>query len=438
MKTDLEQLSETKVKLTVEVPYDEMKPRLETAYKEIGEQVKIPGFRPGHVPARIIDQRIGRGYVIEQAINAGLSEWYSAAIAEKELSPMAPPEVDVTETPNIEGENGGQLVFTAETEVMPSFDLPKPEDIEIQVDNIEVTDDDVETELDQLRERFASLHSVDRAAAEGDYTSIDMSASIDGEEIDSVSGVSYEVGSNSMLEGMDEALTGMKADEEKDFTSTLKGGEHAGETADVHIKLRSVKERELPEADDDFAQLVSEFDSIGELRSDLREQAGKSKRSQQAVQARDRLVEYYIEHTDFPVPEGVLEKELQAREEAGLERSDELAESVTKSLRETMLMNRIADEVKPEVGQQELLEYVFQMSQAYGIDAGQILSDRDQISMIVADMTRNKAVVALLRQIRVVDADGAEVDLSEFTKDPAEAAAEAAAAATDEEHAEGE
>lgn len=436
MKTDVEKLEETRAKLTVQVPYEDLKPEIDKVYKQVGKQVSIPGFRPGHVPTRIIDQRIGRGYVLEQAINERLGDYYGRALGEADLTPLGQPEVEVVETPAVEGKPGGDLKFTAEVDIVPDFDLPSLEDLSLEVSKLEVSDEDVEKELDQLRDRFASLKTVDRPAQDGDFTSIDMVAKIGDEEIDSVSGVSYQIGSGSMLEGMDEALNGMKSEETTEFKSTLKGGDHEGEEADVTLTLHKVKERELPEADDDFAQMASEFDTIGELRSDLRANVEKMRRQQQALEAREKLQDYLVDNTDFPLPQAFIDSEVDrladGKEEAD---RDELAETVKKQAKQQIIVDRIANERDVEIDPNELYQSIFEIAQMYGVDPMQLIKDQSQVAAMGQDLRRNRALVSALREVTVKDEEGTEIDLSEFTKDPAEARAEQAAMAAAEQTA---
>ena len=436
MKTDVEKLEETRAKLTVQVPYEDLKPEIDKVYKQVGKQVSIPGFRPGHVPTRIIDQRIGRGYVLEQAINERLGDYYGRALGEADLTPLGQPEVEVVETPAVEGKPGGDLKFTAEVDIVPDFDLPSLEGLSLEVSKLEVSDEDVEKELDQLRDRFASLKTVDRPAQDGDFTSIDMVAKIGDEEIDSVSGVSYQIGSGSMLEGRDEALNGMKSEETTEFKSTLKGGDHEGEEADVTLTLHKVKERELPEADDDFAQMASEFDTIGELRSDLRVNVEKMRRQQQALEAREKLQDYLVDNTDFPLPQAFIDSEVDrladGKEEAD---RDELAETVKKQAKQQIIVDRIANERDVEIDPNELYQSIFEIAQMYGVDPMQLIKDQSQVAAMGQDLRRNRALVSALREVTVKDEEGTEIDLSEFTKDPAEARAEQAAMAAAEQTA---
>ena len=431
MKSTVETLEPTKVRLTVEIPVEELKSEMDKAYKSIANQVSIPGFRKGHVPARIIDQRFGRAAVIEQVVNEVLPGQYSAAVSENELRPMSQPEVEVTEIPSTTGELTGQLVFTAQVDVVPAFDIPEyGKDTVIEVDPVEVTDEDVQEELDALRGRFASLKTIKRQAKTGDFATIDLVATINGEEVDSVSDVSYEIGSGTMLDGQDTALRKTHAGDVVTFTSTLTGGEHEGEEAEVTLTVKSVKERELPEADDDFAQMVSEFDTIDELKEDLKKQAAQTKQSQQALQARDRLVENLLSRTEILLPESVIEHELSHRvaEDASAKAKKEAREAIEKEYRTEILAEELAKKNEVQVGQQELFDYAIQMSQTYGMDINRLFSDPQQISAVVADLGRAKALIEVLSEVTVKDTAGNDVDLSEFLgKGDEEAAAEAAA-----------
>ncbi len=288
MKTDVEELSPTRVKLTIEVPFEELKPNLDKAYREVARQVRVPGFRPGQVPPRVIDQRFGRGAVLEQAVNDAVPEFYSKAVAEHDVVPLSQPDLEITKL-----DDGKELAFTAEVDVRPTFDLPDLEALSVTVDNADVDPDQVEEYLGSLRERFASLKTVDRPVESGDFVSIDLAATVDGEAVEDAqaTGVSYEVGTESMLDGLDEALAGMTAGESKTFTAELAGGKQAGMAADVLVTVNSVKIKELPELDDEFAQSASEFDTVGELRASTRKQLEAMRQSGQAGQARERLLD---------------------------------------------------------------------------------------------------------------------------------------------------
>jgi trigger factor len=312
VKTDVEELSPTRVKLTVEVPFDELKANLDKAYKEISKQVRLKGFRPGKVPARLVDQYVGRDAVLQEAVNDALPELYGRAVQESEVFALGQPEVEITTL-----DDGEQLAFTAEVDIRPKFEVPDYDELPVTVDKAEVTPDEVEETLSNLRERFSTLKNAERAAAEGDFVSIDLAAKVDGEDVEDArtSGYSYEVGSASSVAGLDDALTGMNAGDTATFPSTLVGGDHEGQEAEVTVTAHSVKIKELPELDDEFAQLASEFDTIGELRADIRKRLERQKRMQQLGQARDKALEALMEKVEIPLPESVVENELQRRNE---------------------------------------------------------------------------------------------------------------------------
>jgi len=419
VKSAVESLEPTRVKLSVEVPYEELKPSLDAAYKQIAQQVTIPGFRKGKVPPRIIDQRVGRAAVIEQAVNDALPNLYRQAVTEADVRPLGQPDVEVTGIPDPTAASGA-LTFTAEVDVRPEIVLPDLSAVTVTVERAEATDDDVAARLETLRERFGTLVGVDRPAAEGDFVVLDLSATIDGEEVDSVTGVSYQVGSGAMLEGLDEALSGLSAGETTTFTAGLRGGEYEGEDALVTVTPTAVKQRDLPVADDDFAELASEFDTIEELREDLRSQVVEAKRLQQAASARAGLISALLEVVDFPVPSGVVEAEVEAHLEGeGRQEDDEHREEVraeaTEALRNQLLIDALADSLGVTVEQGDLVQFLLQTAQRYGMDPSTFISQADaagQIPMYVAEVARSKAIALALRRVTVVDDDGAPVDLS--------------------------
>ena len=421
MKSAVETLDATTVKLTVEVSHDELKPSIDHAYEHIGSQVVIPGFRKGKVPPRILDQRVGRAAIIEHAVNDAVPTFYRQAVTEADLRPLGQPEIEVTDLPAMDDPAGG-LSFTARVEVRPAIDLPDLDGLELTVDDIVVTDDDVAERLDALRERFGTLVGVDRPAADGDFVVLDLRATIDDDEIDSVSGVSYRIGSGDLLVGLDEALTGLSAGETTTFAAPLAGGEHAGKSAHVTVTATSVKERDLPPADDDFAELASEFDTLDELRADLREQVARVKGQNRAVQARDVLLTRLKEGVDVPVPAGVVEAEVAAHLEsegraADDEHRSEVETETRQAVAEQILVDALAERLEVQVGQDELLEYLVNASRQYGMDPNEFIKtidERGQISAMVTEVARSKAIAVALRRVTVVDSGGAPVDLSEY------------------------
>ena len=269
MKISVRNLEPTKAKLTITVEPEELNPYLDEARKDIAKQVNIPGFRKGHVPAKLVEQRFGFGAVAGEAIEKAVPDLYSKALEEKKIRPMGQPEYDVQDVPQ-SAKDETKLKFTATVERRPDFELPELDDMEIAIAKPEVNDEDVQKRLEALRQRFGTLVGVDRPAAKGDFANIDLTAEIDGEVVDSQEGVSYELGSATMLDGMDEALEGLSAGEETTFEGTLEAGEHEGEKATIKVKVNSVKAEELPELNDDFASEASEFDTLDELKADIR------------------------------------------------------------------------------------------------------------------------------------------------------------------------
>ncbi|HKU09838.1 trigger factor [Sinomonas sp.] len=430
MKSAAENLTPTRVKLNVEVPLDELKPNIDAAYQQVADQIQVPGFRKGKVPSRIIDQRVGRGYVLETAINDGLNDWYQQAVAETGIRPLSRPEVEITEVPDPSATDG-QLTFSVEVDVRPEIELPEYAGLKVDVEAVKASDDDVEKALDDLRSRFGTLKPVERPAQADDFLTIDLTAKVGEEEVDSASGLSYQVGSGTMLEGLDEAVTGLSAGEEAIFETKLAGGEHAGEQAQVTVKVTAVKERELPEADDDFAQLASEFDTIAELREDLAKQAADAKVAQQGIEARDKVLEKLVELVEVPVPETVITDQVEAHfnPEAGghaaaedhdnEEHRAEVKANTERAFKNEVILDAIADKEEIGVSQNELIEYLISTASQYGMDPNQfaqIMDQSGQVPMMVGEVRRRKALAHVLGQAEVTDSEGNPVDLSEFVR----------------------
>jgi trigger factor len=434
VKTDVEELSPTRVKLTVEVPFDELKPNLDKAYKEIGQQVRLKGFRPGKVPARLIDQYVGRGAVLQEAVNDALPGLYGRAVQETDLFALGQPDVEITEL-----EDNQQFAFTAEVDVRPKFEVPDYDGLEITVDAGEVTDEEIEETLSNLRERFATLTNADRPAEEGDFASIDLTAKVNGEDIEDArtSGYSYEVGSRTSVEGLDDQLVGMSAGDSKTFTTTLVGGEHEGEEAEVTVTVHSVKIKELPELDDEFAQLGSEFDTIDELREDIRKRLADQKLHQQLGQARDKALEALMEKIDIPLPESVIESEIERRNEQldqqlqmyGMTREKylqdqekseeeyetELKEGAREAVKGGFILDQLALQEQLTVENEELTEYVVRNAMQMGVQPDVLakhLTENNQIPAIVSEVLRSKALNLVVEHVKATDDDGNDVDIA--------------------------
>ncbi|GMA28202.1 trigger factor [Arenivirga flava] len=421
MKTTLEQLSPTRVKLAIVVTPEELKPSIDHAYKHIAESVSIPGFRKGKVPAPLIDQRVGRGEVLNHAVSEGLDGFYREAVKETKVRPLGRPEADIAEWPS-EKDFSGDLLVNVEVDVRPEFELPAYDSLTLTVDAAEVSDEDVAEELEKLRARFGTLVTADRPAEKGDFAQIDLVAAIDGTEVDTANGISYEIGSGDLLEGIDDALETLTAGETTTFSSKLLGGDRAGETAEITVTVNAIKVRELPEADDDFAQIASEFDTIGELQESLKEQVLKGKSFQQGTQARDQIVDKLLEGLDLPVPEKLVEDEVHRHLEGENRLEDdehraEVKEASEKTFRQQIVLDAIVEKEQIQVGQQELTTYLVQGASQYGMEPGEfikILSENNQIPQMVSEVARSKALAVVLGKAKVVDTEGKDVDVSDF------------------------
>ena len=448
MKISVRNLEPTKVKLTVTVEPEELNPYLDAARKEIAKQVNVPGFRKGHVPGKIIDQRIGFAAVAGEAVNDAVPELYSKALDEKKIRPMAQPEFDVQDVPQSANDET-KLKFIATVERRPDIELPEIDGLEIAISKPEVKDEDVDKRLETLRQRFGTLVGVDRPAAKGDFANIDLTAEIDGETVDSQEGVSYELGSNTMLDGLDEALDGLSAGEETTFEGTLEAGEHEGQKATVKVKVNSVKAEELPELNDEFASEASEFDTLDELKADIRKAAAQDAEGRQATEARDAFIAKLQEGLEIPVPKGVkanmVEEQLKGLtpdpEKATKEQKAQAEETVEKDLRDQMVLDALAEKLDVQVSQSDVFNFLASIAQQYGMDPNnfiQAIIKNGQIGSAVQEVARSKGLLAGMRAVKFT-ADGEVVDLSGFLGEAAEdeesesvEAASAAAAVADE------
>ncbi|WZH91092.1 trigger factor [Nocardia farcinica] len=441
VKSTVEQLSPTRVRINVEVPFEELKPDFDRAYKALAKQVRIPGFRPGKAPAKLLEARLGRGAILEQVVNDVLPARYSEAVTTSEVKVIGQPDIEITKI-----EDGQEFAFSAEVDVRPEIALPDYADLEVTVDAFTIGDEDIEEQLNSLRQRFGTLTGVERPVQEGDFVSIDLSATVDGQEVPeaSTTGLSHEVGSGQLIEGLDEALIGLSAGESKEFTSTLVAGEHAGKEAVITVTVQSVKERELPEADDEFAQLASEFDTLEELKADLRSRVERVKKVQQAGEIRDKVLEALLEKTEVPLPEKVVQAEIdavlhdavhgfdhdeaklaEALEAQGSSREEfdkDTKEAAEKSVKTQLLLDAIAEAEGTQVGQEELTERILFQAQRYGMAPEQFIQQvqqAGQLGAVFADVRRGKALAGVVGKVKVTDSEGNTVDTAEMFGEPA-------------------
>lgn len=436
MKSTVEQLSPTRVRINVEVPFGELKPDFDRAYKELAKQVRLPGFRPGKAPAKLLEARVGKDAILDQVVNEALPSRYGQAVTEVDVRPLGQPQIDVTK--KVYGE---ELVFTAEVDVRPDITLPDLSALTITVDPITVSNEDVDTELQNLRARFGTLTGVERPAATGDFVSIDLSATIDGEDVPEAAtqGLSHEVGSGRLIDGLDDAIVGLAAGESKVFTTELAAGTHAGKQAEVTVTVGSVKERELPEPDDEFAQMASEFDTIDELKANLSEQVSRAKRVRQAEEIRTAALEALLASVEMPLPEAIVQAQVdntmhnalhgldhdeaklaEALEKQGTTRekfdADARAEA-EKAIKTQLLLDALGDDLDIQVGQEDLTERLVMTSRQYGIQPQELLGylqQQNQLPAMFADVRRGKTIAAAVVAATVSDTDGNVIDTSEF------------------------
>jgi trigger factor len=437
VKSTVETLSPTRVRLAIEVPFVELEPSLKKAYREIATQVQIPGFRRGKVPAAVIDQRVGRAAVINEAVQEAIPAQILAAVREHDVKMLGRPELETF--PEIE--DGQPLKFTAEIDVRPEITLPDLSTIEITVDELQIADSEIDDQVSGLRERFATLKTVERAAQDGDYVQIDLAATVDGEEVPggSATNISHEVGSKQLLPGLDEVLVGMSAGDSTSFVTQLVGGDFAGRDADVSVTVRTVKEKQLPELDDEFAQLASEFDTLEELRGDLRERVTRVKKVEQLYAARDKALAELVKVADVPAPEGVVREEVDHRKEAMTDQLErigasleeylsaeekteeqidaELAEAATEGVKIQLLLDTLADAEDVQVSDDEFGHEIMHRAQRAGVQPQQYydqLVRAGTAGAVFGDVRRGKALALVMERIKITDAAGNELNMDEL------------------------
>jgi len=415
LKSAVEKLSPTRVKLSIEVPFAELAPHIDGAYKSLSEKINIPGFRKGKVPAAMIDQRVGRAAVLDEAINAALPTFYSQAAKDNDVLVIGRPNVEITELVDNE-----KFSFTVEVDIRPDIKLPNFSEIKIEVDDVKVTDADIDEQVESLRTRFGTLKTVDKVVAKGDFVTIDLVATKDGVELDGgvANDLSYEVGSASMIDGLDEAIIGLSKDGDKSFNTALVGMAE-GETGSVKVTVKAVKERELPPVDDEFAKLASEFETLTELKADLSKRLSRVKQMEQGAQARDLLVEKLISTIDIPLPAEIIEAEVNDHlEKEGRLEDDkhraEVSDEVKTTITREFLLDSIVKAEAIAVNESELTEYLVRASARYGMTPDQFIkevSQAGQVTTMVAEVARAKALAQVLGRVKVVDKSGNKVDL---------------------------
>ena len=436
MKTNVEKLSDTRVKLDVSVPFDELGREIDQAYKAIAQQVNIPGFRRGKAPRQLIDARFGRGPILEQVVNDMLPSRYDRALSENELNPLGQPDIEITKI-----EDNDVVEFTAEFDVRPEIEVPDFSKIDVTVPARKVDDEAVDKELDDLRGRFGELKDTKRKLKTDDFAVIDVEVTVDGEKLDEASaeGLTYQVGSDDLIKGLDTALRGMKTGEDNEFTTKIEYGEHKGEEATVKVTVQQTKERKLPDLDDEFAQLASEFDTVEELRESTKSQLEEGLKAQQAADIRDEVLKAALEQVEFPLPESVVDEQVhnqlhqllgqlahdenalaQLLEAQGTTREEfdkDTRKQAEESVRTQLFLDAVAEAEAPEVTQEEITDHILFTAQSYGMDPNQFiatLQQNNQIGNLFADVRRGKALAAAISRTSVKDEDGNSIDPNEY------------------------
>ena len=423
MKSVVETLSPTRVRIIIDVDFKDLEPHVTVAYDTLAHQVSIPGFRKGKVPRQLIDQRFGRGTVLNEAINNGLPDFYSKAAREHDVLAVGRPSIDIKELKDNE-----VVKFEVEVDIRPEVTLPDFSSIELSVEDVVVNDKDVDEQIEVLRTRFGTLTTVEKDAASGDFVTIDLVAKLDGKEVEggTANGISYEVGSNRMIDGLDAALEGMKVEESKTFNTQLVGMKE-GDTGEVTVTLKAVKKRELPELNDEFAKLASEFETLDELKKDARERLERLKAMEQGTQARDKLLTHLLDTVEVLVPEQLVKDEVHDHLEKENRLEDEthrteVTDEITRSIRADFLLDSIVKSEEVQVTEAELTEYLIRTAARYGMSPDQFakqISEGGQIAALMAEVARTKALAVVLERVKIKDASGREVDLSKLAPKPA-------------------
>lgn len=436
MKTTVDKLSDTRVKLTVNVPFAELDQEIDQAYAAIAQQVSIPGFRKGKAPRQLIDARFGRGPILEQVVNDMLPSRYEQAVKENDLKVIGQPDVDISKI-----EDKDFVEFTAEVDIRPEFEVPDFSKISVTVPALKADEEDVDKALEELAERFGELKDTKRKMKTGDYAIIDITAEIDGEKIEDASteGLSYRIGDDDLIKGLDTALRGMKTGEDNEFTSTIQSGEHKDEEATIKVHVQQSKERKLPAMDDEFAQMASEFDTMDELRESTKTQVEENKKAEQAAQIRDEVLKSALSEVEFELPQSVVDEQAHSQlhqilgqlahdekalaqllEAQGTSREEfdkQTREQAEESVRTQLFLDAVAEQEEPEVSQQELTDHILFTAQSYGMDPNQFiqqLQSNGQIANLFSDVRRGKALAAAICRTTVKDEEGNDVDVDQY------------------------
>jgi trigger factor len=431
VRTSVENLEDNKVKLSVEVDEEEFDEAVAAAFKRIAREVNIPGFRPGRAPRRILEARIGPGPARQEALREALPTYYARAVTETDTDVIAPPEIDITA-----GEEAGPVAFDAVVEVRPKVNVPGYGSLRVEVPGPAVTDEEVESHLERLRARSASLQSVDRPSTEGDHVRIDIAGKVDGEPVEGLTADDYlyEVGSEAVVPELDDHLRGAKVGDILTFDADHPDAEEEG-TLTFRVLVKDVQEQVLPDLDDAWAAAESEFETLEELRTDVRGRLADMKRTQAQMALRQGVVDALVALVDEDPPEALVEAEVERRAQdlvarlqaqgatvqQYLEATGQGAEELTAQLREQAVGSAKADLALRAVIEAEhieatdgdLEEEIGRLAERLEMKPARVrqeLERAEQVQAVRSDIKKTKALEWLVAHAEVVDEDGAPVD----------------------------
>ena len=430
METTVEPQEGNKVKLSVEISEAEFEPAIDAAFRKIAQEVRLPGFRPGKVPRKILEQRIGKEAARQQALQDSLPEFYAKALVENDVDAIAAPELEV-----VSGEEQGPITFSAAVEVRPKIRVPGYQGLQVTVDSPEVSDAERDAQIDRLRNSFASLNEVDRPARAGDHVRIDIGGSIDGEPVAGLTANDYlyEVGQGAVVPELDAHLIGSKAGDAIEFDAMAPGSDT--ERIDFQVAVQAVNEKVLPEANDEWASSASEFTTLAELRADTVRRMAVVKKVQSHLQMRDEVVKALVELVVDDAPASLIDAEVQRRiqdlshrlshqgatieqflaasgegQQAFLDGVRGEAETTVKA---DLALRSVADAEAIDADEVDVVAEIERIATRYKIkpkEARKQLERAYQMPAVQADVRKTKALAWLMEQVTVIDRDGKAID----------------------------
>ena len=445
MKTLVEPLEGNKVRLSIEVDESEFEPALDAAFKRIAREVRLPGFRPGKAPRKLLEARLGVGVAREEAIREAVPGYYTDAVVEHDVDVIAQPEIDITG-----GQEEGPVTFDAVVEVRPVVEVAGYGSLRVELPSPVVTEADIDEQVERMRAQYADLVTVDRPAADGDIVKIDIDGSRDGEPIEglSASGYAFEVGLGTLVPELDENLRGASAGDHLEFSGDdhhhdddeLDEEGHAPHgPIDFVVDVEEVQEKVLPDLTDEWAKEASEFDTIDELRDDLRARMTRSRAAQAESNLRERTAEALAALVDVELPEPMISNEMQQRiqdlalrlQAQGLNLEQYLAmtgqpqEQFVESLREManeavqvdLALRAVALAEGIEATEDELDEEFAGVAERIGESPERVRSEFErngQVSDVRSDLRKRKALDWLVEQVEIVDPDGNPIDRADL------------------------